>query len=247
MRKGGGRVRITAQLIDALERRASLGRPLRRLARRCLRAAGQGSDQRRRHHRAGVAGRRNRAVRPTARQTISRPTISTCALCANVPWLRKEQILRGTRLARAGDRARSALRPGTRLGRDLCHLRLCLDGWSEDPEARSSRRRIDLAPAGTGRSPVTTRVFWPMPRSRSAISARTSARMIALIDRCPGAQSELRPRLVCQRLSQVYAGQHDVAIEHLESVAAAEPTRASGSAPSLDGNRHGSFLQPTFR
>ena len=50
VRKGGNRVRITAQLIDADDRRASLGRPFRRLARRRLRPAGPGGDQRRRGH-----------------------------------------------------------------------------------------------------------------------------------------------------------------------------------------------------
>ena len=62
VRKGGDRVRITAQLIDADDRHASLGRPLRRLTGRRLRAAGQGRDQRRRRHRAGIAGGRDHAA-----------------------------------------------------------------------------------------------------------------------------------------------------------------------------------------
>ena len=70
VRKAGGRVRITAQLIDATERRASVGRPLRRLARRCLRAAGPGRDQRRRRHRAGFAGCRDA---PFCRAADERP------------------------------------------------------------------------------------------------------------------------------------------------------------------------------
>jgi TolB-like protein/class 3 adenylate cyclase len=40
VRKAGGRVRITAQLIDATDGGASLGRPLRRLARRRVRVSG---------------------------------------------------------------------------------------------------------------------------------------------------------------------------------------------------------------
>ena len=79
VRKAGQRVRITAQLIDAADRRASLGRPLRRLARRCLRAAGQGGDQRRRRHRAGIASRRDAPLRRAGRRPTSPPTISTCA------------------------------------------------------------------------------------------------------------------------------------------------------------------------
>ena len=64
VRKAGGRVRITAQLIDADDRRASLGRSLRRLARRRVRPSGQGGVERRRRHRAGLASRRDGAVRP---------------------------------------------------------------------------------------------------------------------------------------------------------------------------------------
>ncbi len=70
VRKAGGRVRITAQLIDARQRHASLGRPLRRLAGRRLRASGQGGVERRRGHRADIAGRRDRAFGRTARRTI---------------------------------------------------------------------------------------------------------------------------------------------------------------------------------
>jgi adenylate cyclase len=50
------------------QRRASLGRPLRRSARRCLRASGQGGVERRRRHRAGIASRRDRTfVQPADR------------------------------------------------------------------------------------------------------------------------------------------------------------------------------------
>ena len=55
----GWQVRVTAQLIDAAERCAPMGRPLRWLARRCLRPSGQGSIERLRRNRAGITGRRN--------------------------------------------------------------------------------------------------------------------------------------------------------------------------------------------
>jgi adenylate cyclase len=60
VRKGGNRVRITAQLIDAT-RRASLGQPVRRIAGRRIRVSGQGRDRRRRRHRADAAAERDRA------------------------------------------------------------------------------------------------------------------------------------------------------------------------------------------
>jgi TolB-like protein len=62
VRKGGNRVRISAQLIDTENRGPSLGGPLRRLARRCVRLAEQGRDFRCRDHRAHVARRRNRPL-----------------------------------------------------------------------------------------------------------------------------------------------------------------------------------------
>jgi class 3 adenylate cyclase len=49
-------------------RRASLGRPLRRLARRGVRSPGPSGDQRRWRHRAGIAGRGDEPVSSTAHQ-----------------------------------------------------------------------------------------------------------------------------------------------------------------------------------
>jgi hypothetical protein len=50
------------------KRCASLGRPLRRFARGCLRPTGQGRGQRRRCHRAGFAGGRDAPFRRSAYQ-----------------------------------------------------------------------------------------------------------------------------------------------------------------------------------
>jgi TolB-like protein/class 3 adenylate cyclase len=60
VRKAGNRVRITGQLIDALSGTHIWGRPVRRLARRCVRPPGQGGIECRRRDRAGVASRRDR-------------------------------------------------------------------------------------------------------------------------------------------------------------------------------------------
>jgi len=59
VRKSGQRVRITAQLIDALTGTHLQGRPLRWVAGRCLRASGQGRDERRRRDRADLASGRD--------------------------------------------------------------------------------------------------------------------------------------------------------------------------------------------
>jgi class 3 adenylate cyclase len=115
VRKAGGHVRITAQLIDTTERSASLGRPLRRCAGRCVRPAGQGRDQRRRGHRAGFASRRDRAFCQPADKRPYRIR-SLPARSGKPPVVDEGTVAPGTGLARTGDRARSALRPGSCLG-----------------------------------------------------------------------------------------------------------------------------------
>ena len=148
VRKAGGRVRITAQLIDATDRHASLGRPLRRLARRCLRASGQGRVERRRRHRAGVAGRRDRrsAGRPTDDLDRLRPLP---ARLSDGLVRRQSRSLEALASSGAGDRARSALRAGARLGGDLLSSAAAMTAGAKIREA-TSRRALDFATAGPG-------------------------------------------------------------------------------------------------
>ena len=119
VRKAGGRVRITAQLIDALNRHASLGRPLRRLARRCLRPSGQGGIERRRRHRAGIASRGDRrsANRPTNDLTAYDLYLRAYAMALSS----EEANSGGSAPDGASDRARSALWARALLGRVLLH------------------------------------------------------------------------------------------------------------------------------
>jgi adenylate cyclase len=115
VRKGGGRVRITAQLVDG---RASLGRPFRRLIRRRVRAAGPGRSQRRRRHRAGIAGGGDAPLRCAADDRphcLRSLPACACGLLSNY----EGADFRGSGVARAGDRDRSGLRPCTVLCGDL--------------------------------------------------------------------------------------------------------------------------------
>ena len=118
VRKAGKRVRITAQLIDADDRHASLGRPLRRLAGRRVRASGQGRGQRRRRHRAGIASRRDAPLRRAADDRPHRLRSLPARACGLLSDNERADF-RGSGIARAGDRDRSALRAGTFLGGDL--------------------------------------------------------------------------------------------------------------------------------
>ena len=97
---------------------ASLGRPLRRLARGCLRPSGQGRCQRRRGHRAGIAGGRDAPLGQSGRRPTSPPTISTCvhlrALSDD-----EERIVEALGLLEQAIAIDRALRAGTGLGGDL--------------------------------------------------------------------------------------------------------------------------------
>ena len=80
IRKAGNRVRITAQLVDAAERRPSVGRPLRPRAYRHLRHPGRGGAEDRRSaggqaRRKVTSGRTCAAAEPRA----SKPTKAGCA------------------------------------------------------------------------------------------------------------------------------------------------------------------------
>ncbi len=114
----GGRPRAHHRTADrCAERRASVGRPLRRLSRRCVRASGQGGDERRRRHRTDIASRRDRALcRPLNERSDRLRPLSACpcdGLVVGTP------SPRGAPFTEAGNRARSRLRARARLGRDL--------------------------------------------------------------------------------------------------------------------------------
>ena len=72
VRKGGNRVRITAQLIDAATGQPHLGRPLRRRTDRCFRVAGRDHQEGGRRDRAQTAGSRSDALAKAApRRTLA--------------------------------------------------------------------------------------------------------------------------------------------------------------------------------
>ena len=153
VRKAGQRVRITGQLIDATNWHASLGRPLRRLARRRIRASGQSGGQRRRGDRTDTASRRNPPIgcnRPTDDLTAYDLYLRAYAMF----WSSARHISEALRLAGAGDRARSALRPRARLGRVCCHCAASLTTGAK------TRRRIaakaSISPGERCKSPAMT-------------------------------------------------------------------------------------------
>ena len=85
VRKAGNRVRITGAADRRRDRRASVGRPLRRLARRRVRASGQDRDQCRRGDRAGIAGRGDAPLRRAADARPHRLRSLPARVCGLLP------------------------------------------------------------------------------------------------------------------------------------------------------------------
>jgi TolB-like protein/class 3 adenylate cyclase len=161
---------------------------------------------------------------------------------ANFPWLRKEQLLQ------AHDLLAQAIARDPRYGLALawagvCHFRLCLDGWAEDPVA-SRHEAIALAEQALAVADDDAGVL-----ANAALvlgKVRGGHQHGYCADRpLPGAQSEQRPQLVCQRLSPRACRSIRCRDRASGEIVAAEPTRVSGC--SADGTRYGSFLQSTFR
>ena len=200
VRKAGSRVRITGAADRCHNRRASLGRPLRRLARRRVRrcrtrspTASPASSSR-----ALQAAETARSPARADRQT-STPTTSILRALPHRSRVTRERIPEALRLARAGDRARSALRAGARLLLGLCELSL-RSSATAGPKHPRQPRQAQAASCSARRSQVgeTTQTSWPMPpialvirrgHRRHDRARRSGAR----------AQPELRPRLVCER------------------------------------------------
>ena len=180
VRKAGGRVRITAQLIDALQRHASLGRPLRRLARRRVRAAGQGRGQRR------PASSSRPCRPPRSARSAARPTHDLTAydlyLRALRPWgsLQKDGVLQ------ALDLLARAIERDPHYGPALAWPPIAIKrsrrtvGWTI---RRPTAVKASISHAGPCRSPPTTRQFSLTPGSRWRIFGEDIDVAVGLVDR----------------------------------------------------------------
>ena len=163
VRKAGDRVRITGAADRCRDRRASLGRSVRRLARRRVRASGQGGVQRRRRHRAGVAGRRNRALSRHGRPMISPPTTSICARLRPSFQGRKSGFIEALGLLNQAIAIDRHYGPALSWAA-ICHLQLVSNGWAEDPET-SRRQGTSILLGRRSRWGRTTRASSPTPLS----------------------------------------------------------------------------------
>jgi adenylate cyclase len=212
VRKAGGRVRITGQLIDA-----TTGAHLW-----ADRFDGSLEDVFELQDKIAisVAGVIEPALQAAEiARSANRPTSDLTAYdlylrsLANFPWLRKEQLLEARELL-AQAIARDP-RYGVAIAwAGICHFRLCLDGWAEDPVA-SRQEAIALAEqalAVADNDPgVLANAALVLGRTEEDINAA-----VALIDRSLALNPSSARGWYASGFIRVHAGQYVAAIEHLE-------------------------------
>jgi adenylate cyclase len=124
----------------------------------------------------------------------------------------------------------------------FCHFRLCQDGWSEDPEA-DSRKGADLARRAlkvAGDDPAT------LADAALALAyfGKDIGAMIALVDRALALNPSYARGWNNSGTLRVWAGQPDCAIEHVENSLRLSPRARVGAAFTVIGTAH--FLSRRF-
>ena len=121
----------------------------------------------------------------------------------------------------------------------ICHLRLVSDGWAEEPET-NRRKGVDLArqalQVGENDPGILANAALVLAQFGEDIGA-----MIGLVDRALALNPSFARGWYLSGLLRLYAGQHDLAIEHLETSLRLSPRERIGAPLSMDG--HGLFLQ----
>jgi adenylate cyclase len=146
---------------------------------------------------------------------------------ANFPWLRKEQLLE------ACDLLSQAIARDPRYGlavawAGVCHFRLCFDGWAEDPVA-SRHKAIALAEQALALADDDAGVL----SNAALVLGRTGEDIntaIALIDRSLALNPSSARGWYASGFIRVHAGRYDAAIEHLERSLRLSPRAYSGAA-----------------
>ncbi len=237
VRKGGNRVRITAQLIDALTGThlwadrfdGSLEDVFELQDKIALSVAGVIEPA------LQAAEMRRSAARPTT--DLSAYDLYLRALAAFFP-ITKERIFEALGLLEQAIAIDRHYGPALSWAA-ICHMRLVLNGWDEAPEA-NRRKAIDLA-----RQALQATQNDPGILANAAFVLAIFRRGYRCHDRAgrprAGAQPELRPWLVSERRSQDICRPTRSRDRAYRDRAAPEPARACRSAAGRDG--HGLFLQ----
>ena len=224
VRKGGGRVRITAQLIDAetgahlwadrfdgsLEDVFDLQDKIAVSVAGVIEPALQAAEM----HRS--------AERPTTDLTAYDLYLRALAVFFPITRKRTAEALGLLEQAVAIDQQYG---PALSLAAN-CHLRLVLDGWAEDPET-SRRKAVDVArqalEAGENDPRVLANVALVLAHFGEDIGA-----MIGLVDRAMALNPSYARGWFVSGFLRTFAGQSDLAIEHVETALRLSPRERMG-------------------
>ena len=232
VRKAGGRVRITAQLIDATNGAHLWADRFDGVAGRCFRPSGQDRFERRRRYRAGIAGGGDAPLGTTADDDLNAYDLYLRALAAFVSGNERTAGCCSRIYSSRRSRCDPLYGPALALAA-VCHLRLISEGWAEEPET-NRRKSIDLARQALQIGERTTLASWPMPPLVLAqfgedISAHDRAGRPALTLNPSFARGWFRSGLI-----RIYAGEPDLAIEHFETSLRLSPRDRIGTHSSVD-------------
>jgi TolB-like protein/class 3 adenylate cyclase len=124
----------------------------------------------------------------------------------------------------------------------ICLMRLYREGWAEDPEA-TRREAVDLArqalPVAQDDPAILANAAFVLANFGEDIGA-----MIGLVDRALALTPSFSRGWFVSGVLRMWAGQHDLAIEHAKSALRLSPRERGGTPLSLIGEAH--FYQREF-
>jgi adenylate cyclase len=240
VRKAGGRVRITAQLIDAASGAhlwadrfdGALKDVFELQDKVAISAAGviEPSLQ--------AAEMRRAAARPTI--DLSAYDLYLCALAAFHPRT-KERVFEALGLLEQAIAIDRNYGPALAWAA-LCHTTLMRDGWAEAP-GTSRRKSIDLARQALEAGENDPRILANAANALGYLGEDIGA-MIGLVDRALTLNPSFARGWFVSGLLRSFAGQHDLAIEHLETALRLSPREPIGAPLSVMGQAY--FLKRQF-
>jgi adenylate cyclase len=231
VRKGGNRVRITGQLIDAttnthlwadrfdgmIEDVFELQDKIAVTVSGVIEPALQAAEMRR------------SAARPTTDLTAY--DLYLRALAAFFP-ISKERIFQALELLERAIAIDRHYGPALSWAA-LCHLRLVNDGWAETPDT-NRHRAVDLArqalQVGQSDPSILANAAWVL-----AYFGEDIGTMIGLVDRALALNPSFARGWFMSGSTRVFAGQHDLAIKHIETSLRLSPRERTGSPLSAMG------------
>jgi TolB-like protein/class 3 adenylate cyclase len=225
VRKAGGRVRITAQLIDAITDAHLWADRF------------DGSLEEVFELQDKVAISVTGVIEPALqaaemRRSIARPTTDLSAYDLHLRALAAFYPTTRERILNALDLLQQAITIDPHYGPALawtamCHMRLVLDGWSEEPET-NRRKAIELA-----------RQALQLERDDPAILVHAAftlayfgediGAMLGLIDRALALNPSYARGWYVSGLLRSFAGHHDLAVEHVETSLRLSPRESMGA------------------